>query len=93
MGDRANARSLRAGLLEERYEVVEAIHTRPCELARELCDLLLQSVFHAQIAHDAGRFNFDDVAREISAKLVRRHPHVFGDMQLRRFARGAPEMG
>jgi MazG family protein len=73
--------SLRAGLLEEAYEVVEAINKDDhANLREELGDLLLQSVFHAQIANDAGRFNFDDVAREISAKLVRRHPHVFGDM-------------
>src|SRR5260221_10730062 len=70
--------SLRTGLLEEAYEVVEAINNEDhANLREELGDLLLQSVFHAQIAHDAGRFNFDDVAREISAKLVRRHPHVF----------------
>src|SRR4051812_48049203 len=74
--------SLRAGLLEEAYEVVEAINQGDhANLREELGDLLLQSVFHAQIAQDEGRFNFDDVAREISAKLVRRHPHVFGDMQ------------
>jgi len=73
--------SLRAGLIEEAYEVVEAINKDDhANLREELGDLLLQSVFHAQIANDAGRFNFDDVAREISAKLVRRHPHVFGDM-------------
>jgi MazG family protein len=73
--------SLRAGLIEEAYEVVEAINKDDhANLREELGDLLLQSVFHAQIASDAGRFNFDDVAREISTKLVRRHPHVFGDM-------------
>jgi MazG family protein len=73
--------SLRASLIEEAYEVVEAINKDDhANLREELGDLLLQSVFHAQIANDAGRFNFDDVAREISTKLVRRHPHVFGDM-------------
>ena len=73
--------SLRAGLLEEAHEVVAAINAGDdANLREELGDLLLQSVFHAQIARDEGRFDFDDVAREISAKLVRRHPHVFGDM-------------
>ena len=73
--------SLRAGLLEEAHEVVAAINAGDdANLREELGDLLLQSVFHAQIARDEGRFDFDAVAREISAKLVRRHPHVFGDM-------------
>lgn len=72
--------SLRAGLLEEAYEVVAAIDAQDdANLREELGDLLLQSVFHAQLATEAGRFTFDDVAREIAAKLVRRHPHVFGD--------------
>ena len=71
--------SLRAGLIEEAYEVVEAINSGDdANLREELGDLLLQSVFHAQIATEEGRFNFDDVARSISEKLVRRHPHVFG---------------
>ena len=70
--------SLRASLLEEAYEVVEAIDNRDeANLREELGDLLLQSVFHAQLASEKGRFTFDQVAREISAKLVRRHPHVF----------------
>ena len=74
--------SLRGGLLEEAYEVVEAIDNSDDEnLREELGDLLLQSVFHAQIAVEEGRFNFDDVARTISEKLVRRHPHVFGEDQ------------
>lgn len=71
--------SLRAGLIEEAYEVVEAINSGDdANLREELGDLLLQSVFHAQIAAEEGRFNFDDVARAVSEKLVRRHPHVFG---------------
>src|SRR4051812_11305828 len=71
--------TLRAGLIEEAYEVVEAINTGDdANLREELGDLLLQSVFHAQIAAEEGRFNFDDVARAIAEKLVRRHPHVFG---------------
>ena len=74
--------SLRAGLLEEAHEVVAAINAGDdANLREELGDLLLQAVFHAQLAREEGRFDFDAVAREISAKLVRRHPHVFGDMQ------------
>ncbi len=74
--------SLRGGLLEEAYEVVTAIDNSDDEnLREELGDLLLQSVFHAQIAVEEGRFNFDDVARSISEKLIRRHPHVFGEDQ------------
>jgi len=72
--------TLRSGLLEEAYEVVDAIdQADDANLREELGDLLLQSVFHAQIAREEGRFDFDAVAREIAAKLVRRHPHVFGD--------------
>ena len=72
--------SLRGGLLEEAYEVVTAIDNADDEnLREELGDLLLQSVFHAQIAAEEGRFDFDAVARGIAEKLVRRHPHVFGE--------------
>lgn len=72
--------SLRAGVLEEAYEVVSAIDARDDpNLREELGDLLLQTVFHAQLATEEGRFTFDDVAREVAAKLVRRHPHVFRD--------------
>jgi MazG family protein len=71
--------SLRAGLIEEAYEVVEAINTDDDDnLREELGDLLLQPIFHAQIAAEEGRFDFDDVARSIIEKLIRRHPHVFG---------------
>ena len=74
--------SLRGGLLEEAYEVVTAIDNADDEnLREELGDLLLQSVFHAQIAAEEGRFDFDAVARGIAEKLVRRHPHVFGEDQ------------
>jgi MazG family protein len=70
--------SLRSALLEEAHEVVAAIDNRDdANLREELGDLLLQSVFHAQLAAEEGRFTFDDVAREIATKLVRRHPHVF----------------
>jgi MazG family protein len=72
--------SLRAGLLEEAYEVVAAIDSGDdANLCEELGDLLLQVVFHAQIAAEQDRFDFESVARSISEKLVRRHPHVFGD--------------
>lgn len=72
--------SLRAGLIEEAYEVVDAIDARDdANLREELGDLLLQVVFHAQIAAEAGRFDFDAVAHEHCEKLIRRHPHVFGD--------------
>jgi MazG family protein len=66
--------------LEEAYEVDHAIRTQDMEsLCDELGDLLLQVVFHAQMADEAGLFAFDDVASAICDKLVRRHPHVFGD--------------
>ena len=71
--------SLRAGLLEEAYEVVHAIEEQdPAHLCEELGDLLLQVVFHAQLAQESGRFTFENVAEGIAEKLVRRHPHVFG---------------
>jgi MazG family protein len=72
--------SLRAGLIEEAYEVVEAINQKDdANFCEELGDLLLQPIFHAQIATEEGRFTFDDVARRIVEKLLRRHPHVFGE--------------
>ena len=75
-------RSLRGSLLEEAHEVVEAIdEADDAHLREELGDLLLQVVMHSQIAAETGRFTLDDVAREISEKLVRRHPHVFGDRE------------
>lgn len=72
--------SLRPGLLEEAYEVLAAIDSRDDEnLCEELGDLLLQVVFHADIGRTESRFDFDAVARAIGEKLVRRHPHVFGN--------------
>ena len=66
--------------IEEAYEVADAIAREAWhELPDELGDLLLQVVFHAQMASEEGRFNFDDVAAAINAKMVRRHPHVFAD--------------
>jgi tetrapyrrole methylase family protein/MazG family protein len=73
-------RSLRPSLLEETYEVLEAIDRDDAEaLRQELGDLLLQVVFHAQLASEAGRFAIDDVVTAIHGKLIARHPHVFGD--------------
>ena len=66
--------------IEEAYEVADAIERQAWgELKGELGDLLLQSVYHTQMAEEAGMFSFDDVANAISDKMVARHPHVFGD--------------
>ncbi len=66
--------------LEEAYEVAEAIQRNDAgDLRDELGDLLFQVVFHAQMAHEQGWFDFDDVVDAINRKLVRRHPHVFGN--------------
>ncbi|NDH73302.1 MAG: nucleoside triphosphate pyrophosphohydrolase [Rhodobacteraceae bacterium] len=66
--------------IEEAYEVADAIERENwSELRGELGDLLLQSVYHTQMASEAGLFDFDDVANDISDKMVARHPHVFGD--------------
>jgi ATP diphosphatase len=65
--------------IEEAYEVADAIERGAWdELRSELGDLLFQSVFHAQMAEEAGHFKFEDVAKAISDKMVSRHPHVFG---------------
>ncbi len=71
--------SLVTYLLEETAEVVDAIEASDTDLAEELGDLLLQVVFHAEIASEEGRFDIEDVARGITDKLVRRHPYVFAD--------------
>ncbi|MCR5875680.1 nucleoside triphosphate pyrophosphohydrolase [Phenylobacterium sp. J426] len=66
--------------VEEAYEVADAIERNDLpDLKEELGDLLLQVVFHARMAEEQGAFDFDDVARAINEKMVRRHPHVFGD--------------
>lgn len=74
-----NHASLRQSVIEEAYEVSAAIHSGDdANLREELGDLLLQVVFHSQMASEEGRFVFDDCVRSIVEKLVRRHPHVFG---------------
>jgi len=73
-------RSIAPYTLEEAYEVADAIERDDLQALREeLGDLLLQVVFHARMASEQGAFDFEDVARDICDKLVRRHPHVFGD--------------
>lgn len=75
--------SLTRYLLEESYEVIEAIEAKSNDhLKEELGDLLLQPVFHAAIAEESGTFSIDDVITTLCDKLVRRHPHVFGDMNI-----------
>lgn len=75
--------SLKKCLLEESGEVIEAIDNKDDEnLCEELGDVLLQVVMHAQIASEEGRFTMDDVLQGISEKMVRRHPHVFGDVKV-----------
>ena len=72
--------SLKKYLIEEAYEVIEAIQEQDVDhLVEELGDVLLQVLLHAQIGEDDGYFNIDDVIEGLSAKMVRRHPHVFGD--------------
>src|SRR5438093_121098 len=74
--------SLKSGLIEEAYEVIEAIDRHDDEhLCEELGDCLLQVVMHSQIAAEEKRFDLDEAARRISEKLVRRHPHVFGEIK------------
>lgn len=73
-------KSIIANLIEEAYETVDAIKRgNDADMAEELGDLLLQVVFHCEIAEEEKRFDLDEVARGISEKLVRRHPHVFAD--------------
>ena len=70
--------------IEEAYEVADAIaRGDKTELRQELGDLLLQAVYHAQLAEEEGSFSFDDVVEAISRKMIRRHPHVFGDTEAR----------
>jgi tetrapyrrole methylase family protein/MazG family protein len=74
--------SIRHSLIEEAYEVVEAIdHEQPQALKDELGDLLLHVALHSVIAEESGAFSLSDVVRAINKKLVRRHPHVFGKVK------------
>src|SRR5438128_3064281 len=74
--------SLRFHAVEEVYELMDAIEARDDhEMMEELGDLLLQVVFHCQLARERGAFDFEKVCRHIVEKLIRRHPHVFGDAQ------------
>src|SRR5512144_2385044 len=77
-------RTLRPYLLEETYEVLEAIDAGDArEHCEELGDLLLQIVFQSQLAQEEGKFELADVAEAIASKLVSRHPHVFGDASVK----------
>ncbi len=74
-------RSIRKNLIEETYEVVEAIdNDDPVLMCEELGDLILQAVFHAQISAEEGRFDINDVCNGICEKLIVRHPHIFSDV-------------
>src|SRR5262252_7677326 len=76
--------SLLPALIEEAYEVTEAAREKnDAHFREELGDLLMLVVMHAEIAQESGRFNIDNVLQEISDKLVRRHPHVFGTSDTR----------
>ena len=75
--------SLTPYMIEEAYEAVDAIERDDDDdMVEELGDVLLQVVLHSQLAEEAGRFNLADVAEEVNRKLVRRHPHVFGDIEV-----------
>ncbi len=81
--------SLKPCLIEECYEVIEAIDRRDDDnLAEELGDVLLQVLMHSQIAAEENRFDMQDVVQGLSEKMIRRHPHVFGDAEA-----GTPEEG
>ncbi len=79
-----NHMTLRRHAVEEVYELIDAIEARDdIEMAEELGDLLLQVVFHCQLANERGAFNFEQVTRHLVDKLVRRHPHVFGTTKVK----------
>lgn len=76
--------TLRRHAIEEVYELIDAIENRDDhEMAEELGDLLLQVVFHCQLARERGAFNFEQVTRHLVDKLIRRHPHVFGTTKVK----------
>ena len=75
--------SLRWHAVEEVYELLDAIESKDdVELSEELGDVLLQVVFHAQLGKERGAFDFETICQQLADKLVRRHPHVFGDIQV-----------
>jgi uncharacterized protein YabN with tetrapyrrole methylase and pyrophosphatase domain len=79
-----NHMTLRRHAIEEVYELIDAIEARDDhEMTEELGDLLLQVVFHCQLARERGAFDFEQVARNITEKLIRRHPHVFGNVKVK----------
>jgi len=76
-------KSIRKDFIEETYEVIEAIDTDdPVLLREELGDVLLQVAFHSEIENEEGRFDIYDVTNDVSAKLIHRHPHVFGEVKV-----------
>jgi len=75
--------SIKAATIEEAYEVIEAIDNKDYnELKKELGDLLLHVIFHSTIAEESNHFKLDDVIDSIQEKLIRRHPHVFGNVEV-----------
>jgi tetrapyrrole methylase family protein/MazG family protein len=75
--------SIKKNLIEETYETIEAINKKDSDMLREeLGDVLMQVIFHTQIENEKGNFDIDDVADENCKKLIVRHPHVFGDVQV-----------
>ena len=75
--------SMKGCLMDEAQEVLDAIDAKDDKnLCEELGDLLLQVVMHAQIAAEEGRFTIEDVIRGVNDKMIRRHPHVFGDVKV-----------
>lgn len=77
-------KSIRLHAVEEIYELIDAIESNDdVEMCEELGDLLLQVVFHCQLAHERGAFDFNDACQHIVEKLIRRHPHVFGDSKVK----------
>lgn len=84
---RQTSRSIAAHTLDETHELIDAIERDDIEnLKEELGDLLFNIVFHARIAEEKGAFDFDDVAKGITDKMLRRHPHVFGDARDRQWS-------
>ncbi|MDB6058111.1 MAG: nucleoside triphosphate pyrophosphohydrolase [Verrucomicrobiales bacterium] len=80
-------KSIRFYLIEEAYELLDAIEAEDDhEMAEELGDLLLHVIFHCQLARERGAFDFEKVAKHVTEKLIRRHPHVFGETKVKNIA-------